>query len=237
VKQLTVHMISTQIVTVTYMVPLGVCEAISIRLGNVLPQSATRAKTLCFWYCISGTILFAIMSSLVYICRSWLYQIFTTEEDIIQGCEEIWFKVCLYIFVIGVMSVLDGITTAIGKQWIVGILVVILLWLISLPLLYYFAIYKNGGLNVAWECIWPPNLVLDIVLALYFVRLDWDAASEEARLNESDSSCSSSSSSDDDEDDDEDDDNATDNPSAELALKSKNAKNGGMYGSISQEAS
>ena len=38
VTQLTVHTISSQVVTFIYMIPLGVSEAITIRLGNVLPQ-------------------------------------------------------------------------------------------------------------------------------------------------------------------------------------------------------
>lgn len=212
-------MIATQIITVTYMIPLGVSEAISIRLGNTIPQSASKAKTLSFWYLISALVLMTIVSLCTYIFRSSIYQIFTKEEDIIQGCEEIWSKVCMYIFTIGIWAIMEGITTSIGRQWIVGVLVVILLWSISLPLLYYLAIVKNGGLNVAWQCVWPPNLILTIFLAVYLSRLDWDALSAEARMDESD--------------DDEDD--YSDAESEIISITKKTKDKNGFYGSISQQ--
>jgi multidrug resistance protein, MATE family len=215
VTELTVHMISTQIIMVTYMIPLGVSEAISIRLGNIIPQSASRAKQLYFWYLVSGTATMTVVSLSVYIFRLPIYHLFTKEDDIIEGCEEIWSKVCFYIFTIGIWSIMDGITTSLGRQWIVGILVVVLLWSISLPLLYYLVIIKNGGLNVAWQCIWPPNLLLIIILAIYISRLDWDAVSEEARMNDSD-------------------DDSDDEGSESIPMTKKNDKNV-VYGSISQE--
>lgn len=184
VTELTVHTISSQIVTFIYMMPLGVSEAITIRLGNVLPRSPKQAKLLSFYYFIGGSCMMMFIGSGIYVSRYWIYALFTTEPDVIEGCDEIWPKVSFYIIIMGLFGMLKGIATALGKQWILGILVVVYLWSISLPLLYHLSIKKSGGLSIAWNCIWPANFGIVVTLGAYLVRLDWDPIGEEIRQSE-----------------------------------------------------
>jgi Na+-driven multidrug efflux pump len=180
-NQLSVHAISTQIMTITFMIPLGICEAMEIRIANVLPRSSNRAKKLSFYYSLCSTILFASMSYGIYIIRFWFYRIFTIELEVIDGCEEIWGDVCIFIFNIGVLEVNSGIATALGMQWMMGFFTVVFLWCTRLPALFYFAIYQDGGLKMAWQCIWPFYIALNIAIITRLVCCDWEAIAMDIR--------------------------------------------------------
>lgn len=181
VTQLTVHTISSQVVTFIYMIPLGVSEAITIRLGNVLPQSPKHAKRLSLYYFIGGACMMIIVGNCIYMFRHWIYALFTIEEEVIAGCDEIWSRVSFYISIMGLFGILKGIATALGKQWILGILVCIYLWSISLPLLFYLVVKKNEGVSVAWNCIWPANLFMVATLCVYLVVIDWGPIVDDIR--------------------------------------------------------
>jgi MATE family multidrug resistance protein len=184
VVPLSVHTIATQVVTVFFMLPLGFGIALAIRLGATLPISVARAKQTVHDCLLIGTLMFGAAVTWMYIERHFIYRMFTTEEHVIAGLEEIWGKICLYNFVLSLFGMNMGACIGLGIQWILGITAILTLWAVGLPAAYFWTVVRGGGLNGAWSCIWPPYTVINFVLVVAFLNVDWYAIQANIRERE-----------------------------------------------------
>lgn len=95
VLPLSVHTVPTQVLTVSFMIPIGIGVALSIRLGATLPRNVKRAQQLAVTCGLFSTCLFAIMSVFLWTCRARIYRLFTTEQDVLEVSTHYSFIVCL----------------------------------------------------------------------------------------------------------------------------------------------
>jgi MATE family multidrug resistance protein len=184
VLPLSVHVIPTQVLTVCFMIPLGIGIALSIRLGATLPRNVKRAQQLVLGCTLVSTALFTIMAILMFMGRNFIFRLFTTEPNVLDGCERIWWKVVVYFFVLAVFGINMGIATGLGMQWTLGIVTLIFLWIVGLPAIYYFALLRGGGLETAWTLIYPPYIFINAVLVVAFCLADWHAIGAAIRKRE-----------------------------------------------------
>jgi MATE family multidrug resistance protein len=181
---LAVHTVPTQVLSMAFMIPLGIGMALSIRLGQTLPRSVKRAKQLVAWTLGSTCVLVTMMSAGMYLLRFRIYHIFTNEQDVLDGCDLIWPKALIYSWSLAMFAVCMGIASGLGMQWTLGAVTFICLWIVGLPAVWYFAIYREGGIQVVWSCVYPPYLIMDMILVYRFYVADWDAISHEIRIRE-----------------------------------------------------
>jgi MATE family multidrug resistance protein len=184
VVPLSVHTVPTQVLMVGFMIPLGIGVALAVRLGATLPQSVQRAKQLTIGTYLGSAALFGALSTWVYVERRLIFSIFTKEPEVLEGCERIWWKVSVYYFNLSLYGINMGIATGLGKQWMFGTVTVVLLWGFSLPGMYYFAIRKGGGVDLAWSWIYYPYIVMNIFFLYLFWMEDWERIRSEIRVRE-----------------------------------------------------
>ncbi|KAL7569903.1 hypothetical protein ACA910_008568 [Epithemia clementina (nom. ined.)] len=184
VLPLSAHTIPTQVIFITFMLPLGIGIALAIRLGSAMTHNVPLAKRLACGTFVFSSALFAIMSLLVYWFRFYIFALFTYEAEVIELCDQIWFDVCLYMMLSCVFGINSGIAIGLGMQWTFGITVVVALWFLGMPASYYFAIIRGGGLAAAWICIWPPYVLVNAIMFFTFLRKDWDEISLLIRIRE-----------------------------------------------------
>lgn len=203
VLPLSVHTIPTQVLTVSFMIPIGIATALSIRLGVTLPRSVKRAQQLVVVCGLVSTALFAVMSAFLWIFRTRIFWLFTAEQDVLvvstvgsivfwvllaqahsstvlfslQGCEQIWWKVVVYFFFLAIFGINMGIATGLGMQWTLGVVTFVFLWALGLPAMYFFSLVRGGGLGAAWTWVYPPYVFMNVVLIAAFFRADWHAIS------------------------------------------------------------
>ena len=169
---------------VTMMPAMSWGIALAIRLGATLPVSVPRAQRL-VRDCYLASAAVAVPSALVlYVGRYTIYGWFTTSPAVVEGADEIWWKVCLYFFLLCIFVVHMGICTGLGLQWTLGISTFLVLWVFGLPMAYYASVTRGGGLNAAWTWVWPPYVVLNLYLAYVTIRADWDDIAEQIRIRE-----------------------------------------------------
>jgi Na+-driven multidrug efflux pump len=166
------------------MVSLGIGNALSIRLGATLPRNVERAQQLTMACALVSTVLFAIMAFVMFAGRNFIFQLFTTEPNVLDGCERIWWKVVTYFFVLAVFGINMGIATGLGMQWTLGIVTLVFLWIVGLPAVYFFALVRGGGLETAWTMVYPPYIFMNAVLVVAFCLADWHAISAAIRKRE-----------------------------------------------------
>ena len=90
----------------------------------------------------------------------------------------------LYFFVLAIFGIIMGVSTGLGMQWTLGVVTFIFLWVFGLPAVYFFAVYRDGGLSAAWTWVYPPYIAMDIVLIIAFMRADWYAIGAAVRKRE-----------------------------------------------------
>jgi Na+-driven multidrug efflux pump len=91
------------------MIPLGIMIGLTVRMGHVIAHDVEHAKLLAGWCMLFTTILGGVVSGLLYQFRVEIAMLFTIDEEVIQGCKEIWPKLCIYIFIIYIFGINSAI--------------------------------------------------------------------------------------------------------------------------------
>jgi len=184
VTALAVHTVPTQVITVSFMLPLGLGIALAIRLGSSLPVSVPHAKHLVLATLIVGTLIFSVLSWFLYHYRTSIFRIFTDDPDVMMGCERIWWQVCVYYSQLSIYALNMGIATGLGMQWTLGAITFCFLWVVGLPAAWYIGVYRMASLEVTWSFIYPPYIFMNCILLVAFVCKDWDAVQRDILARE-----------------------------------------------------
>lgn len=166
------------------MVSFGIGVSLSIRLGHILPISVCRAKNVVWGTAIVSCSMFAIMSVALYHYCRFIYSIFTNDSQVVAGCEQIWWKVCVYFFLVSWFALSTGIANGLGMQWTLGMLTIFFLWVIGVPGLFYYGLWSYQSLSVVWSWIDPPYIFINLALLYAFISADWDDISIQIRKRE-----------------------------------------------------
>ncbi len=198
---LCVHSVIYQIIPLVYMIPLGMSIGLSVRIGQLLPIDVNKAKILTVYAMLTVIIVALMVTALLYYNETWIVSLFTSEEDVMNGCKQIWPKVCMYILGLYIFCLNSGILRALGLQWRMGLTIIIVLWCFSLPSIIYFCIYQNevrnissndiyihendietgiDGLVTLWEIFFWSYIILDIALILCYTTVDWNEIGKQA---------------------------------------------------------
>jgi multidrug resistance protein, MATE family len=184
---LCVHTIAYNLVPLLFMIPLGLSIGLTVRMGHVLAHNVTHAKLMAGW-CMGLTMVAAASVSLaLYRFRLQVASIFTNDVEVLQGCEDIWPKLCYYIFVIYIFGINSAILRALGLQWRLAVIVFGCLWFCTLPTIIYIAIFRGRGIDGVWSTLPITYTLMQLLLALAYLRADWKLISidiQNQRANE-----------------------------------------------------
>ncbi|CAJ1936519.1 unnamed protein product [Cylindrotheca closterium] len=181
VVPLCVHTIAYQLVPLLFMIPLGIMIGLTVRLGHLIAYDVPKAKKLAAWCMGFTTLLGLVVSTLLYKFRIGIAMLFSTDEEVIQGCKEIWPKLCYYIFVLYIFGINSAIMRALGMQWQMAAIIFGCLWVGTLPALAYFSIHQGGGIDAVWSTLPVFYTGMQFLLAYSYIREDWYEISKEIR--------------------------------------------------------
>jgi Na+-driven multidrug efflux pump len=173
VLPLSVHSIACDVIDLLLMLAYGVGQALTLRVSATIALSVKGAKQLAWGCLIVSSVVFGLVSLAMYFFRYDIYRIFTKEQEVMDGCEVIWWIVCLTFFILAVFAINTGIMTGLGLQGISGCATVVFVWILSFPLVVYFAFVKGGGLPVAWYGVWVPYAAINVCMTIYLLGTDW----------------------------------------------------------------
>jgi Na+-driven multidrug efflux pump len=182
--ELATHTVNASVSFMTFHLGVGFMVAICTRIGNILPVSVQKAKSICVWGSLFSYFVFAAVNLLVYTFDKAIISIFTNDPDVIAGCQQTWLDLFIFMLSINLFYVNSGIAVALGKQWILGVLTGLSMFGLGVPSIIYFAIIKGGGIESVWFWMWPPYVLLNIILTGIFLRADWEKISSFIRIRE-----------------------------------------------------
>jgi len=203
---LCVHSVTYQIIPLIYMIPLGISIGLSVRMGQLLSSSTlsssssislsssssfrqqqqkndnvivNQTKVLVGIVLILVSILALVVTWILYSNQRFIVSMFTSDEDVIEGCSIIWDKVCAYVLGLYIFCINTGILRALGLQWQLAKCIFIVLWCFSLPCIIYVCIIQpDGSLDRMWTILFWSYIVLDITLVTCYVSADWNEISK-----------------------------------------------------------
>ncbi|KAG7343937.1 MATE efflux family protein [Nitzschia inconspicua] len=179
---LSVHTIPNQTIMAFCMVPFSFGVALAVRIGVTLPLSVRRTKMIVSAVLGCSTIIFGLVSILVYVVSDWMIGMFTTNDDVKDLAHFIWWKVCLFNFNVAIFGILCGIATGLAKQWTLGVINLFFLWLFpGIPMIYYTTIILKQGLDAAWTWINVPYICMNLCLVVLFLCTDWHAVQQQIK--------------------------------------------------------
>ena len=173
VVPLVCHTIAYNLVPLLYMPCLGIVMGLAIRLGHIVVHDVRKAKTLAAWSMLFTTVFGGSVAAGLHSFRLQICKLFTNDEEVIRGCEMIWPKLCLYIFILHIFGINSAIIRALGMQWRMAAIIFVCLWCGALPGLWYYAIHRGGGLDVVWTVLPVSYGVMQILLIASYATVDW----------------------------------------------------------------
>mmetsp|Transcript_116593 Transcript_116593/g.238489 ORF Transcript_116593/g.238489 Transcript_116593/m.238489 type:complete len:561 (+) Transcript_116593:245-1927(+) len=198
VVAMTAHTIPIQIIMNVSILPFACGIALAVRMGITLPNSVARAR--CIAACVIGISLplFGIISVLLYAYRKVWISIFLDlhADEIDDGSigsdadigidadndsavvydltESIWTLVSIFFPVVSLFMLLSGVSSALGKQWVLGTINFFWLWVFGMPIIYYTSIMReDGGLRDGWFWMDVAYGGITVSLIAVFTTTDW----------------------------------------------------------------
>eukprot|EP00980_Cylindrotheca_fusiformis_P030327 scaffold24656_cov181-Cylindrotheca_fusiformis.AAC.4 len=170
-----------QLVPLLFMIPLGIMIGLTVRLGHLIAFDVKRAKQLAAWCMFFSTIVGGVVTGLLYQFRIEIAMLFTSDQEVIEGCQAIWPKLCYYIFVLYIFGINSAILRALGMQWHMAAILFGCLWVGTLPAIFFFSVHRNGGINAVWTILPIFYTILQALLVYSYTTADWQRISKEVR--------------------------------------------------------
>jgi MATE family multidrug resistance protein len=166
--QLAAHQVAMQFASITFMIPLGVSQAVSIRAGNLLgagrPEAAARAG----WIGIAGSAAFMSLAAATFILgRDALPQIFTNDAAVVAACAAVMPIAGAFEVFDGTQAAACGMLRGMGRPMPATVMNLIGYWLISLPLGGWLALRTSFGLRGLWLGLCLGLIVVAVGLVLW----------------------------------------------------------------------
>uniref|UniRef100_A0A7S1DDB0 Polysaccharide biosynthesis protein C-terminal domain-containing protein n=1 Tax=Cyclophora tenuis TaxID=216820 RepID=A0A7S1DDB0_CYCTE len=173
---LDIHSVANTLVPTLSMIPLGLSIALSLRMSHLMSESPAKARKLAAIGMGSAILFGIIVSLLFYVCRDLIVRLFTTNEEVIQGCQEIWLDVCIMIILRFIYVINTGIMRSLGMQWRTAGFVFLVLWFSGLPTLVHVG--AIGGVTAIWRCLPYFYFALNVLIMICYTIADWGKVNE-----------------------------------------------------------
>ncbi|TVU30794.1 hypothetical protein EJB05_22435, partial [Eragrostis curvula] len=168
--------------TLMYMVPFGLCTAISTRVSNELgagqPQAAKLATRVVMYIASSTGLLIA--STMILLRSFWGY-LYSNEPEVVTYIARMIPVLAISFFTDGLHSSLSGVLTGCGEQKIGARVNLAAFYLAGIPMavLLAFVVHLNGmGLWLGIVCGSLSKLVL---LMWITIRINWEKEATKAK--------------------------------------------------------
>ena len=169
--QLAAHQVAMQYASITFMIPLGISQAVTIRAGNLIgagrPADATRAG----WLGIAGSAAFMAIAAAVFILgRDLLPHAFSNDAAVIAAAAAIFPIAGAFEVFDGTQAAACGMLRGMGRPLPATIANLVGYWVIALPLGGWLALRTELGLRGLWGGLCLGLIVVALSLVHWLRR-------------------------------------------------------------------
>uniref|UniRef100_A0A452R654 Multidrug and toxin extrusion protein n=1 Tax=Ursus americanus TaxID=9643 RepID=A0A452R654_URSAM len=171
-----------ELATVVYMIPLGLSNAVCVRVGTALGAADTaqaKRSAISGMLCTVGTSL--VVGTLLSLLRNKLGHIFTNDEEVIALVNKVLPIYIVFQLFEAVCCVYGGVLRGTGKQAFGAIVNAVMYYVVGLPLGIILTFVVRMRIMGLWLGMLACGLLAAAAFAVYTARMDWKLAAEEAQ--------------------------------------------------------
>uniref|UniRef100_A0ACB8ECJ6 Uncharacterized protein n=1 Tax=Sphaerodactylus townsendi TaxID=933632 RepID=A0ACB8ECJ6_9SAUR len=182
VVDLSAQSIIYEVATVVFMIPYGIGTAASVLVGNALGAGNEEEAKRTAVVTILCTVGFALMMDVVLIAaKDVLAYIFTSDEEIIALVAWVMPVYIVFHLFEALCSSGSGILRGTGKQKLGAIFNALGYYVVGLPIVVVLLFVVKIGLIGLWLGMLICALIPSTCCIIYFARMNWKQAAEEAQ--------------------------------------------------------
>ncbi|VUZ46212.1 unnamed protein product [Hymenolepis diminuta] len=173
-----------QIQSFIYMVPLGICTAVNVRVGQGLgafdPQRAKHTYVTALFSVIGIVFTTAVP---VVLMRHRIPYLFTSDKEVIDEAVKIFPMLLVFQFCEGLGGVSEAVLLACGRQFLGAITIFIGYYCVGLPLGFFLTFNLKFGIIGMWMGLATGFFLTDCVYTFFAFKTDWKEQSRRALNN------------------------------------------------------
>lgn len=170
-----------ELAIVVFMMPYGFSIAASVRVGNALGAGNIEQAKLSTKVSFGCAFVFACVTGVsLGLVRDVIGYIFTTDKDIIERVADVMTFYGLVHVSEAFSGVMGGIVRGSGKQKVGAVSTMLCYYFLGFPLGLVIMFPLQLGIVGLWIGFLASAVGLSTILIIYFCRLDWENAKEEA---------------------------------------------------------
>nr|XP_055161013.1 multidrug and toxin extrusion protein 2 isoform X2 [Nyctereutes procyonoides] len=171
-----------ELATIVYMIPLGLSNAVCVRVGTALGAADTaqaKRSAISGMLCAVGTSL--VVGMLLSVLKNKLGHIFTNDEEVIALVNKVLPIYIVFQLFEAICCVYGGVLRGTGKQAFGAIANAVMYYVIGLPLGIVLTFVVRMRIMGLWLGMLACGLLAAAAFAVYTARMDWKLAAEEAQ--------------------------------------------------------
>ena len=161
------HQVAVSCVAFTYMMPLGIGGAASVRVGQALGRDDLRGAARAGWIAIGlGAAVMSLAGVVMITIPERVLRLFTAEQEVIQAGASLLMVAAFFQLFDGIQAVATGALRGAGETRIPMITFLLAYWAGGVPLAYYLVFHAGFGVRGLWFGFCFALITIGITLLL-----------------------------------------------------------------------
>ena len=163
------HQIAINFATITFMVPLGISIATSVRVGHQVGAGNGQRASMAGWTGIAmGTVFMCAAALFIYFLRGPIAGLYSSETQITELAAELLFFAAMFQLVDGIQVVAAGALRGFKDTLVPMILAFVAYWVVALPIAVFLAFGQDYGPQGMWTGLGVGLLFAAVMLVARF---------------------------------------------------------------------
>ena len=140
------YQITMNLVTLVYMLPLGIATATSIRVGRAVGrQDAVGLRQAAWTGVVFAAVVLAILAALTALMPTRIAMLYGNDPAVLEIASQTVLIAALALLFDGLKEVLAGALRGSGDVWPITLVNLLAFWLVMVPLGYLLSVVHGGG--------------------------------------------------------------------------------------------
>lgn len=172
---LAAHQVALNVVSMTFMVTLGVSFAVGIRVGSAMGRGDIRAaRRIGFGGIGIGVFVMAVFGIMIFLARGIVPGWYIANQEVIDLASKLLLFGALFQIFDGAQGVAVGALRGLSDVRVPTLITFFVYWVITLPLVYMLGFHFKGGAEGIWF-----GLTLGLILAALLLTSRFDASTRQ----------------------------------------------------------
>jgi MATE family multidrug resistance protein len=162
---LAAHSIAVNVVSITYMVPLGISSAAAVRVGQAVGRKSPQGVAVSGWTALLlGAGFMSAASLALAFAPRWIARLYTPETAVILASAGLLRIAALFEIFDGIQTVATGALRGLGDTRTPALAHFACYWLIGMPVAWFLCFTRGWGVTGIWVGLTTALILIGLIL-------------------------------------------------------------------------